>query len=183
MRYRRLKVEGASYFFTVVTFERRKLFGEPEAVELLNEAIFRVRNRHPFDLEALVVLPDHLHALWQMPPNDASYSMRWRLVKEAFTRSYMRRFGIPDATPTQQGRGEQTVWQRRFWEHLIRDDSDFAAHLDYIHLNPVHHGLSRSPEDWPHSTFKQWVGRGAYEPGWGSDVKPALPDWSKKFEP
>ncbi len=182
MRYRRLKIEGASYFFTLVTQERRKLFADDETVALLDTAIERVKARHPFDVEAQVIMPEHLHALWLLPKGDADYSTRWRLIKETFTKSYIKRHGRPPAGAARQARGEQALWQRRFWEHLIRDDQDFGAHLDYIHLNPVHHGYVAAPRDWPYSTFKQWVERGVYEPAWGSDAKPELPEWAKRSE-
>ena len=182
MRYRRMKVEGASYFFTVVTGERRPLFREAEMVALLDAAIDRVRTRHPFEVVAQVVLPDHLHAIWQLPEGDADYSKRWRLIKEAFTKACAKRFGRIDAGETRAARGELGLWQKRFWEHLIRDERDFAAHLDYIHLNPVHHGYISAPCDWPHSTFKTWVERGVYGEHWGSGEMPAMPDWAERCE-
>lgn len=182
MRYRRLKVEGASYFFTLVTHQRRKLFANADTVALLELAIARVCERHPFSVEAQVTMPDHIHAIWHLPQGDADYSTRWRLIKEAFSKGYVKRHGRPDVGAARQARGEQALWQRRFWEHLIRDDRDFHVHLDYIHLNPVHHGFVTAPRDWPHSTFAQWVSKGVYEPAWGSDAKQELPDWSKSFE-
>src|SRR5262245_28145054 len=155
--YRRLKIEGASYFFTVVTHDRRKLFLDADAVALLNTSIARVRECHPFEVEALVVLPDHLHTLWQLPPNDLNFSTRWRLIKETFTKQWVKCHGSTDASASRRAKGEQAIWQRHFWEHLIRDERDFPAHLDYIHLNPVHHRLVSAPRDWPYSTFEQWV--------------------------
>jgi putative transposase len=182
MNYRRLKVEGASYFFTVVTQQRRKLFCDGVAVAMLDDAIARVVQRHPFVVEAQVIMPDHIHALWQLPDKDSDFSLRWRLSKEAFTKAYVKRHGVSYVDAARRARGEQPLWQRRFWEHLIRDDRDFCAHLDYIHLNPVHHGYVKAPRDWPHSTFRSWVERGVYEPEWGSDAKPELPAWAKSFE-
>ena len=119
-QYKRLKVEGASYFFTLVTYNRRKLFVEPDVVALLASSIATVRDRHPFGLEALVVLPDHLHALWQLPPGDADYSTRWRLIKEGFTKAWVKRYGPTEANISRRAKGEQALWQRRFWEHLVR---------------------------------------------------------------
>ena len=182
MRYRRVRIEGATYFFTLVTHQRRPLFSDSHIVALLDEAIGKIHARHPFEIAAQVVLPDHLHALWRLPDGDADFSKRWRLIKEAFTRAYVKCRGVPEPTGLRRDKGEQAVWQRRFWEHLIRDERDFAAHVDYIHLNPVHHGLVCAPRDWPHSTFRKWVERGAYEPTWGSDVKPQLPEWAKRHE-
>jgi putative transposase len=182
MRYRRIKVEGASYFFTLVTQDRRKLFTDAETVVLLEQAIARVKQRHPFEVEAQVIMPDHLHALWHLPERDADYSTRWRLIKEGFTKAVVNRCGTRPIETARRARGEQSVWQRRFWEHLIRDDRDFAAHLDYIHLNPVHHGYVTAPRDWPYSTFRKWVAQGVYEPEWGSNEKPELPEWANRFE-
>ena len=182
MHYRRLRIEGATYFFTAVTHQRQQLFSDPQVVCLLNIAIEKIRSHHPFEIEAQVILPDHLHALWKMPGHDSNYAMRWRLIKESFTRAYVKNFGAPDRTEVERARGEQTVWQRRFWEHLIRDERDFAAHLDYIHVNPVKHGLVSAPRDWSHPTFQTWVERGVYEPGWGSDANPELPEWAKRHE-
>ena len=181
-RYKRIRLEGASYFFTLVTYERRRLFESEESVSLLAAAISKVRERHPFELEALVVLPDHLHALWQLPPGDADYSTRWRLIKEGFTKAWVKRYGPTEVNISRRAKGEQALWQRRFWEHLVRDDDDFAAYLDYIHLNPVHHELVSDPRDWPHSSLAVWMARGVYEPGWGSDAKPELPEWAREFE-
>ena len=166
MRYRRLKIEGGTYFFTVVTHNRLPIFRDAPAVHLLETVIADVKTRHPFEIDAQVVLPDHLHALWTMPEGDADYSRRWRLIKEAFTRRF-RKLPLADAG--------SAVWQSRFWEHLIRDDSDFWNHLDYIHANPVHHGLVSAPSAWPHSTFASWVDRRVYESDWGVGQLQELP--------
>ena len=182
MRYRRLKIEGACYFFTLVTEQRRRLFDDAETVALLQAAIDVVKDRHPFVIEAQVIMPDHLHALWRLPDGDADYSTRWRLIKERFSKSFVKRFGKPDASASRRQRGEQAIWQRRFWEHLIRDDGDFNAHFDYIHLNPVRHGYVQAAREWPHSTFSHWVERGVYEPHWGSGELPPMPDWAEKCE-
>jgi REP-associated tyrosine transposase len=177
MRYRRVTVAGATYFFTVVTFRRQRLFADPLAVGLLEAAIQRVRERRPFVVEAQVVLPDHIHALWTLA-DDFDYATRWRLIKEAFTREYAPRTRLPARDAGRRARGEQTVWQRRYWEHLIRNDRDFSAHVEYIHFNPVRHGLVSAPRDWPHSTFLDWVARGDYDAAWGSQQPPKLPDWA-----
>jgi putative transposase len=182
MRYRRASLGGGTYFFTLVTERRRPLFREKAAVELFLDAVESIRLRHPFEVDAFVVLPDHLHALWTLPEADARFSMRWRLIKEAFTRSYLKTHAAPDRSESRRSKGEQGIWQRRFWEHIIRDEADFIAHLNYIHLNPVHHGLVAAPRDWPHSSFREWVEREAYEITWGSDALPGLPDWAKQHE-
>lgn len=182
MRYRRLVAPGASFFFTVVTEERRPIFASEEAVALFTAAVENVRVRHRFDLEAQVILPDHIHAIWKMPETDSDYSKRWRLIKEAFTRGYVARFGVLPRSSSRFRKNEQAVWQRRFWEHLIRDERDFRMHVDYIHLNPVQHGLCRAAIDWPYSTFREWVQRGAYDDHWGSDTMPELPEWARRHE-
>jgi REP-associated tyrosine transposase len=177
MRYRRTRIPGATCFFTLVTHRRRALFRAPEAVVTLEEATAAVRARHPFEIEAQVILPDHLHALWTLPEGDADYSTRWRLIKSRFTRAYGHLANGSARSDSRRAKGEQSVWQRRFWEHVIRNGHDFNTHLDYIHYNPVAHGLVAAPSDWPHSTFAKWVALGAYEPDWGSDEMPKLPDW------
>ena len=178
MRYRRTAVAGASYFFTVVTYRRQPLFAEERAAEMLEEAQSSIQHRWPFILEAQVVLPDHLHALWTLPEGDLDYPTRWRLIKEHFTRAFAECHSLPARNASRRARGEQTVWQRRYWEHLIKDDRDFTAHLEYIHFNPVRHGLVSAPRDWPNSTFLDWVARGSYDLTWGLQTTPELPDWA-----
>lgn len=176
MRYRRVKAPGATYFFTLVMRDRQPIFDDPRCVDLFADANSAVNLRHPFEVEAQVILPDHLHAMWTLTEGDAAYSRRWRLIKETFTRSYIKMRGPLIRSTVAKARGEQPVWQRRFWEHLIHDEQDFASHLDYIHYNPVKHGLAAAPRDWPNSTFRNWVNRGAYDAEWGMDVVPPYLD-------
>lgn len=143
VNYRRLRVPGATYFFTVTLRDRRSDLLVAHA-DRLRDAFRHVRKERPFAVEAIVVLPDHLHAVWRLPPDDADYSGRWRWIKARFTRELVRG-GIP---LRRDRRGEYHLWQRRFWEHLIRDDGDFARHANYIHYNPVKHGLVTNPFDW-----------------------------------
>ena len=124
------------------------------------------------------MLPDHLHVLWQLPEGDADYATRVRLAKTAFTKALDSRKPYHAIDSSRAARNERSVWQRRYWEHVIRDEKDFQAHLDYIHLNPVRHGLVASARDWPYSTFSDWVKRGAYTADWGSSEMPPLPDWA-----
>jgi putative transposase len=145
---------------------------------MLERAIERVQERSPFVIEAQAVLPDHLHALWTLPEDDADYPTRWRLAKEGFTRAYVPAYGLIWGDRRRHARGERTVWQRRYRERLISDDRDFSAHLGYIHLNPVRHRLVASPRDWPYSTFLEWLAKGSYEPTWGSSGPVPLPDWA-----
>jgi putative transposase len=178
MRYRRSDAAGASYFFTVLTIRRQPIFTEARVVEMLERAVERVQKRRPFVIEAQVVLPDHLHSLWTLPKDDSDYPTRWRLIKETFTREYVPAYGLMWHDDRRRARGEQTVWQRRYWEHLIRSDRDFSAHLEYIHLNPVRHGFVPAPRDWPYSTFLEWVANGSYDLTWGSSGPVPLPDWA-----
>jgi putative transposase len=182
MHYRRASLPGATYFFTVVTERRRPIFKDNATVDLLNVAIAHVKSRHSFIDEALVVLPDHLHALWTLPEGDANFPSRWRLIKEHFTRAYVRVNAPPERNLSRAGKGEQAIWQRRFWEHMIRDDQDFAAHLDYIHFNPVRHGLTERASDWPHSSFSKWVDRDVYEVDWGSVEMLATPALAARYD-
>ena len=164
--YRRALVPGGVYFFTVVTHRRQPLFSTLRNVNLLRTALRRVMSRHPFRIDAMVVLPDHLHAIWTLPADDWAFDRRWRLIKGAVTRGVSA--GPASDNTSRKRRGERAVWQRRFWEHLIRDQADFNRHMDYIHYNPVHHGLVDNPGAWPYSSFHRLVERGIYPPGWGA---------------
>ena len=157
MQYRRAFVPGATFFFTVVTARRRPLFGDAAACDLLRQAFRHVATQHPFTVNAIVVLPDHLHCLWTLPPGDADYPTRWRLIKTRVT----------------QGCGDGgALWQPRYWEHLVRDETDYRQHVEYIHYNPVKHGYAAHPSEWPHSSFQRYVREGLYPAAWG-DTKPA----------
>lgn len=163
MDYRRAYRPGASYFFTAVTERRRPIL--VTYVDQLRDAVRATRTRYPFAIDAIVVLPDHLHTVWTLPEGDANFSLRWRELKRRFTRVLpLSARGEPSASRARKG--EQAVWQRRFWEHLIRDEQDYAAHVDYIHFNPVKHGLVAEPYDWPHSSFHRYVKAGWYPERW-----------------
>lgn len=166
MQYRRLRFKGGIYFFTVVTYERMPILTIPENLQLLKQAFERVRQSRPFKLIAIVVLPDHMHSLWSLPEEDDDFSTRWRLIKTYFSKSYMGSC-TSDITLSRRSKNEKTIWQRRFWEHLIRDNDDLAQHLDYIHLNPVKHGFVTSPEDWPYSSFRWFMQKGYYSEDFG----------------
>ncbi|WP_028454107.1 REP-associated tyrosine transposase [Chitinilyticum litopenaei] len=167
-RYRRSRLAGASYFFTVVTYRRQRILTDAAVRRALHDAIVRVRQRYPFVIDAWVLLPDHLHAIWTLPPGDADYALRWRWIKRLVTRAVAGDYARPDwRTASHCARREATLWQRRFWEHQIRDAADYAAHVDYVHFNPVKHGLVAAAADWPHSTFHRWLAAGAYPPDWG----------------
>jgi putative transposase len=166
--YRRFMLPGATVFFTVVTYRRRPFLVEPLARRCLREALAIVRERYPIEVPAIVLQPDHLHAVWSLPRGDADYSLRWRRVKEEFTERFLAGGGGEGGrSASRLRRRERGVWQRRFWEHTIEDEGDFERHVDYIHYNPVKHGLVASPRDWPFSSFSRWVRQQAYPPDWG----------------
>ena len=161
--FHRYRVPGGCYFFTVNLLERHGSALLTARIDLLRDAVRRVRRTRPFTIDAWVVLPDHIHAVWTLPSGDDDFSTRWRLIKTFFAR------GLPKTEQLSRVRradGERGIWQRRFWEHAMRDDEDYAAHMDYVHFNPVKHGLVASPADWPYSTFRACVSRGLYPPDW-----------------
>jgi putative transposase len=165
MQYRRAQTPGGTYFFTLVAFRRRKFLCEPENVDLLRTAFRTVKSAHPFTIDAFVLLPDHLHCIWTLPPGDKNYPMRWNAIKNHFTRHCPARYkSQPSAS--QQHKRAQTVWQPRYWEHQIRDERDFEKHCDYIHWNPVKHGVATCAGDWPYSSFHRFVRRGIYPSNW-----------------
>jgi putative transposase len=161
VNYRRARVPGATFFFTVTLRDRgsRVL---TEHIAALRASVSIVKRERPLRIEALVVLPDHLHTIWTLPDDDADYSGRWRAIKAAFTRELKRR-GV---TLECDRRGEYKLWQRRYWEHLIRDEKDLARHVDYIHYNPVKHGWVTKPVEWPWSSIHQHIRRGLIPPDW-----------------
>ena len=163
--YRRSYVLGGTYFFTVKTLGNDPiLLLEPYRTALRN-AINSVRRTMPFQSIAWLLLPDHLHTIWQLPENDANYSLRWSLIKQEVTRRCGGLSSGP-STESRRKRGEGSIWQRRFWEHTIRDDTDLRNHIDYIHFNPVKHGYVKRPSDWPYSTFHQFSRDGIYPEDW-----------------
>ena len=159
--YIRVKFEGAYYFFTVVTYNRRRLFHSEWARRCLHDAIIETQSRYPYESIAFCLMPEHLHCIWKVPENDANYSIRWSLIKGLFTRRYTQQATGSGLTPASRARkGEACIWQRRFWEHRIRDRCDLHRHVNYIHNNPVKHGLVERPEDWPWSTYHRYVREG-----------------------
>ena len=181
--YRRWCLEGGTYFLTIVTHERRPLFADERNVELLRSALETVRRKRPFTIDAAVVLPDHLHFIWTLPSGDDRLSIRLSRTKVVFTRS-LRARPCAARSGSRRRKRESTVWQRRFWERLLRDGEDYQRHLDYIHYNPVKHGNCRCPHSWEASSFKTWVRHGVYDSCWGcqcdgtTDVGFRVPDLS-----
>lgn len=174
--YRRNFVPGGTYFFTVVTHERRPWLCTDQARRALREAIELVRTDRPFRIEAWVLLPDHLHCIWTLPPGDADFPGRWRRIKAAVSKRCAEQVSGMSADLSRAKRGERLLWQRRFWEHTVRNERDLAAHADYIHYNPVKHGFCVRPAEWPYSSFHRFVRMGFYGPDWACAVPPAIPD-------
>jgi len=166
-KYRRLAAPGGTYFFTVCAHRRQPLLTDPRCLAALREAIRLTRLEQPFTVLAWVVLPDHLHCVWRLPPGDADFSSRWSNIKRRVSQACRGWLPVTGFTASRQGRRESTLWQRRYWEHLIRDEDDLARHLHYIHANPVRHGYAQRAVDWPHSTFHAYVRRGVYGESWG----------------
>lgn len=166
--YRRDHTPGGTWFFTIVTYRRRRLLTHPAVRLALRGAIEKTRTSHPFTIDAWVLLPDHLHCLWTLPPGDTGFPARWSLIKRRTSQTLADCPGLlPPPGQSRTRRRESTLWQRRFWEHRIRDEDDLKRHLDYIHWNPVRHGLVGHVGDWPWSTFHCWLKRGMYPEDWG----------------
>jgi putative transposase len=166
--YRRWFVPGATYFFTLVTKNRVPLFADETARAHLRTTIAECRRRWPFELDAIVLLPDHLHMLWTLPDGDVAFPRRIAWIKRSFTQRWLQAGGAEQpVSESRQDRRRRGGWQRSFWEHTIRDDTDFGRHLDYIHYNPVKHGLVTCPHQWSFSSFQQRVERGVYAAEWG----------------
>jgi putative transposase len=155
-------VPGATYFFTVNLRDHRSSL-LVTYIHAHRDAVRDVRGHWPFHIEAWVVSPDHMHCLWTLPAGDSDFPNRWRRIKAGFSKS------LPDAGNGLRANlpeGERGIWQRGYWEHTIRDDRDYAVHLNYIHFNPVKHGLANNPSEWPFSSFRQCVVAGLYPADW-----------------
>ncbi len=162
--YRRVYIPGATWFFTVNLTERRGNRLLVEKIDLLRAAFSYVKERRPFHINAVVVMPDHLHCIWTLPTGDADFSTRWNLLKGHFSRAIDKGERVSKSRGKRRERG---LWQRRFWAHLLRDQEDFNNHVDYIHWNPVKHGWVQRVSDWPHSSFHRYVEMGVYQINWG----------------
>lgn len=174
--YRRNFIPGGSFFFTVNLFDRQSHLLR-ERIDLLRQAFRDVRARHLFTLDAVVILPDHLHAIWTLPPGDADYATRWRLIKAEFS----RRSAPPERRSNSRRRkGERGIWQRRYWEHTLRDEGDFERHCDYIHFNPVKHGHVSTVSEWPYSSFQRFVELGVYPVDWASGKTDEASDFGER---
>ena len=158
--YRRAH-QGPTFFFTVVTHRRQPLLCEPSVRQILRTVTLELRAQRPFEIDAWVLLPDHMHCIWTLPEGDLDYSARWGWLKKEVTKRIRMR-------PAIAGSARPSPWQKRFWEHRIRDTADYANHCDYIHFNPVRHRLVRQVSEWPWSTFHRFVSRGIYADTWGN---------------
>lgn len=165
--YRRLYIPGGSYFFTLVLEDRRQ-DTLTRHIAALRQALLSEKQRHPFALLAWVVLPDHLHMLWRLPAGDDDYSNRIRRFKSNFSRQLASSETI---SRSRQNKAERSIWQRRFWEQLLRDDEDLRRHIDYVHYNPIKHGHAERAGDWPHSSFRYFVERGVYPADWAGPAQ------------
>lgn len=165
MRYRRADMTGGSYFFTVNLAEREKRL-LIEHIDLLRAATRRVMSRHVFRIDAIVILPDHMHAIWTLPEGDADFATRWMLIKAGFSR------GLPKGervNASREKKRERGIWQRRYWEHLIRNEEDMARHVDYIHHNPVKHGYVDRAADWKYSSIHAHIRADKLTASWGAE--------------
>ena len=168
--YRRWYVPGGTYFFTLVANRRRRMLDSDLARRCLREAVSTVRIDWPFEVVAVVLLPDHLHTVWTLPPGDARYPIRWKRIKEEFTRRYLQEDGAEIPPNLSRVRhSERGIWQRRYWEHTVRDEDDLKRCVDYIHWNPKKHGHVANVRDWPWSSFHRFVRLGEYEMDWGAE--------------
>jgi len=166
--YRRETVSGGTYFITKVTYNRQSWLINTIARQAIRTAIIYVRQNRPFTIDAFVLLPDIFHCLWTLPEGDKDISTRLRLIKTFVTKHYGDQLAIDaDISQSRQKRQERNSWQRRFWEHWVRDEVDFAKHCDYIHYNPVKHGLCFVPQEWQFSSLHRLMAQGIYPPNWG----------------
>lgn len=165
--YRRWRAEGGTFFFTVVTHQRQRFLTSTLGRNALREAFRQVSRLRPFKVVAIVLLPEHLHTVWELPRGDMDYTTRWRQIKTLVTRASAGRIGEAEISASRQRRAEKGIWQRRFYEHMCRDEADVKHLVDYIHVNPVKHRLSALVRDWPWSSFHRYVQLGEYSIDWG----------------
>jgi putative transposase len=175
VRYRRNFVPGGTYFFTV-TLADRTSSALVHHVDALRKAFRIARHERPFTIDAIVILPEHLHAIWTLPSGDSDFSGRWKRIKAYFTHRL-----VAAGVPVERHRnGEYALWQRRFWEHTIRNEIDFERHVDYVHFNPVKHRLVSRVRDWPYSSFHVYVRRGLLPADWAGDIEEAMMDFGER---
>jgi putative transposase len=169
--YRRARVPGGTFFFTVLTYRRRLVFDQAESRQMLREVVQEVRQRQPFTINAWVLLPEHMHSIWTLPEESLDFSVRWNLIKSGFSRRAKSLYHVDEwMNASKHKHRETTIWQRRFWEHQIRSEEEYQVYMDYTHFNPVKHGLVKRVVDWPFSTFHRYVRSGTYPENWGSGI-------------
>jgi putative transposase len=169
--YRRAWHPGGTYFFTVNLLQRQDSDLLTRHIETLRTVVKSVQQRHPFRIHGWVVLPEHLHCVIELPASDADFATRWRLIKMDFSKALPR---TERMSAVRTRRGERGIWQRRYWEHLIRDERDYRAHMDYVHINPLKHGLVERVAEWPYSTFHRLVVQGIYPADWAGGSEAGL---------
>lgn len=182
-QYIRSHTKGATYFFTLVSYNRRRIFCEDDFLQTFKKSIKQVQQQYPFEIIAWVQLPDHIHCIWRMPTNDANYSMRWSQIKCLTTQACTQyHLPIDDLSRSKVKRNERGIWQRRFYEHQIKDEVDFIRHMDYLHFNPVKHGLVGKVSEWPYSSFHRYVKQGLYMEDWGNNSMDFTENFSDRLE-
>lgn len=175
MQYRRSNTPGGTYFFTVNLADRKSGL-LTDHIAALRHAVRTIRQSHPFDIVAMVVLPDHLHAIWRLPLEDADFPLRWSLIKGVFSRAIPKTEVVRRSREMKRERG---IWQRRYWEHRIRGEDDLARHVAYIHFNPVKHGYVKRATDWPYSSIHREIRRGNLNDDWGGAAEEESGDWGE----
>lgn len=180
--YRRFYQEGSIIFLTIVTCNRQQIFSDEKNINLLRQVTANVKLEMPFEILGAVILPDHLHFLWQLPPNNGDYSKRVGRLKALFSKSYQEKNELQlPLSRSRKKHKESNIWQRRFWDHHIRNEKDFEQHLNYIHYNPVKHHLVSCPHFWQYSSFNLWIKKGVYSSQWAcicDQNKAKIPDFS-----
>lgn len=182
--YRRNFIPGGTYFFTIVTYNRKPIFKNNEAKKLLWQIYLEVQKQKPFTSEVFCLLPDHLHCIWTLPEADFNYSLRIKEIKRIFTFKYQQIFSMKqmEISNSRKKKKEGMIWQRRFWEHTIRDSNEYSWYMDYIHWNPVKHGYVDSPDEWEFTSFHRYVSDGIYPPGWECIKKDQLLDVNNEWD-
>lgn len=169
--YRRAWHAGGTYFYTVNLLQRQQNDLLVRRIDVLRYMVRIIRKSHPFRIHGWVVLPDHLHCVIELPPDDVDFALSWRLIKMGFSKALPK---VERLSSVRAKRGERGIWQRRYWEHLIRDEADYRAHMDYVHINPVKHGLVGRVADWPYSTFHRLKEEGVYPADWAGGREASL---------
>ena len=162
MKYRRVWLNGGTYFFTVNLADRQAAY-LTEHIDTLRQVWREVGSKHPFHTVAVCILPNHLHTIWNLPPNDCDYATRWALIKSGFSRKLPK---VEEISASREAKRERGIWQRRYWEHVIRDDADLTAHIHYIHYNPVKHGFVQDANEWPYSSLPKFLKQGVVDADW-----------------